>query len=53
MDDALTEALITGVQELIATAIEVEPLVSWRNRHRLARPFQNGIGPMKVRIPKV
>ncbi len=67
--DALTELLRTGAQQLIATAVEAElegfmALFSAertdaghaavvRNGHHPARPFQTGIGPVSVRIPKV
>ena len=69
MTDALTELLKTGAQQLIATAVEVELVrylaqftglrtdvghaAVVRNGHHPARPFQTGIGPVSVRIPKV
>ena len=69
MSDALTEMLRTGAQDLIAQAIEAElsgymaqfsemrteagHAAVVRNGHHPARPFQTGIGPVKVRIPKV
>ena len=69
MTDALTELLRTGAQELIATAVEAELasyLAQFtdvrtdaglaavvRNGHHPERPFQTGIGPVSVRIPKV
>ena len=69
MTDALTELLKTGAQELIATAVEAELVsylaqftglrtdaghaAVVRNGHHPARPFQTGIGPVSVRIPKV
>jgi len=67
--DALTELLKTGAQQLIATAVqaELESFMAHfeaerteaghaavvRNGHHPARPFQTGIGPVSVRIPKV
>jgi len=67
--DALTDLLRTGAQHLIATAVEAElesflaqfaterteagHAVVVRNGHHPARPFQTGIGPVNVRIPKV
>ncbi|MFT6121229.1 MAG: transposase-like protein [Yoonia sp.] len=67
--DALTELLRTGAQKLIATAVEAElesylaqfasartevgHAAVVRNGHHPARPFQTGIGPVSVRIPKV
>ena len=67
--DALTDLLRTGAQQLIATAVEAElagylaQFSDWRteaghaavvrNGHHPARPFQTGIGPVSVRIPKV
>ena len=69
MTDALTEMLKTGAQQLIATAVEAELVsyleqftglrtdvghaAVVRNGHHPARPFQTGIGPVSVRIPKV
>jgi putative transposase len=69
MSDALTELLKTGAQQLIATAVEAELVsylaqftglrtedghaAVVRNGHHPARPFQTGIGPVSVRIPKV
>ena len=69
MTDALTELLKSGAQELIAAAVEAELacyMVQFsevrtstghaavvRNGHHPARPFQTGIGPVSVRIPKV
>lgn len=67
--EALTDFLRTGAQHLIATAVEAElesylaqfasaPTEAGhaavvRNGHHPARPFQTGIGPVSVRIPKV
>jgi|ACQI01.1.fsa_nt_gi transposase-like protein len=67
--DALTDLLRTGAQQLIATAVEAELEAFMaqfehsrteaghsavvRNGHHPARPFQTGIGPVSVRIPKV
>jgi putative transposase len=67
--DALTDLLRTGAQQLIATAVEVElesylaqftiacteagHAAVVHNRHHPARPFQTGIGPVSVRIPKI
>ncbi len=67
--DALTEMLKTGAQALIASAVEVElagymaqfselrteagHAAVVRNGHHPERPFQTGIGPVSVRIPKV
>tara|TARA_R110002072_G_scaffold298814_1_gene473244 strand:+ start:343 stop:858 length:516 start_codon:yes stop_codon:yes gene_type:complete len=67
--DALTDLLRTGAQQLIATAVEAElasylahfthlrtdagHAAVVRNGHHPARPFQTGIGPVSVRIPKV
>lgn len=67
--DALTELLRTGARQLIATAVEAElesylaqfassrtevgHAAVVRNGHHPARPFQTGIGPVSVRIPKV
>jgi transposase-like protein len=67
--DALTNLLRTGAQQLIATAVESEfadylaqftdlrteagHAAVVRNGHHPARPFQTGIGPVSVRIPKV
>jgi len=69
MTDALTELLRSGAQELIASAVEAElggymaqfsdlrtqmgHAAVVRNGHHPARPFQTGIGPVSVRIPKV
>ena len=69
MTDALTELLKTGAQQSIATAVEAELVsylaqftglrtdaghaAVVRNGHHPARPFQTGIGPVSVRIPKV
>ena len=69
MTDALTEILKSGAQELITAAVEAELacyMVQFsevrtstghaavvRNGHHPARPFQTGIGPVSVRIPKV
>ena len=69
MTDALTELLKSGAQELIASAVEAELACYMaqfsevrtqtghaavvRNGHHPARPFQTGIGPVSVRIPKV
>lgn len=69
ISDALTDMLRTGAQQLIATAVEAELesfLAQFaavrteaghsavvRNGHHPARPFQTGIGPVSVRIPKV
>jgi transposase-like protein len=69
MTDALTELLKSGAQELIASAVEAElagymaqfsevrtqtgHAAVVRNGHHPARPFQTGIGPVSVRIPKV
>ena len=67
--DALTDLLRSGAQQLIATAVEAEladymaqfcavrtdagHAAVVRNGHHPARPFQTGIGPVSVRIPKV
>ena len=67
--DALTDLLRTGAQQLIATAVEAElagylaqstdvrteagHAAVVRNGHHPARPFQTGIGPVSVHIPKV
>jgi putative transposase len=67
--DALTDLLRTGAQHLIATAVEAELEIYLtqfasartqaghaavvRNGHHPSRPFQTGIGPVSVRIPKV
>jgi len=67
--DALTDLLKAGAQKLIATAVEAElaeymaqfaalrteagHAAVVRNGHHPARPFQTGIGPVSVRIPKV
>lgn len=67
--DALTELLRTGAQQLIATAVqaELEAFMAQfstasteasratvvRNGYHPERPFQTGIGPVSVRIPKV
>jgi transposase-like protein len=69
MTDALTDLLKAGAQELIASAVEAElagymtqfsklrtqegHAAVVRNGHHPARPFQTGIGPVSVRIPKV
>ena len=69
MTDALTELLKTGARALIASAVETElasymaqfselrteagHAAVLRNGHHPARPFQTGIGPVSVRIPKV
>ena len=69
MTDTLTELLRTGAQDLIAAAVEAEFAVYLaqfaemrteaghaavvRNGHHPERPFQTGIGPVSVRIPKV
>ena len=69
MTDALTDLLRTGAQQLIATAVEAElasylaqfadlrtdagHTAVVRNGHHPERPFQTGIGPVSVRIPKV
>ena len=69
MTDALTELLRTGAQQLIATAVEAELvsyLVHFaglrtedghaavvRNGYHPECPFQTGISPVSVRIPKV
>jgi transposase-like protein len=69
MTDALTDLLRTGAQQLIATAVEAEfagylaqfadlrtetgHAAVIRNGHHPERPFQTGIGPVSVRIPKV
>ena len=69
MTDALTELLRTGAQDLIAQAVEAEfsgymaqfsemrteagHAAVVRNGHHPERPFQTGIGPVSVRIPKV
>ena len=69
MTDALTELLKTGARALIASAVETElanymaqfselrtevgHAAVVRNGHHPARPFQTGIGPVSVRIPKV
>jgi putative transposase len=65
----VTDLLRTGAQQLIATAVEAELVsylaqfsdlrtdaghtAVVRNGHHPARPFQTGIGPVSVRIPKV
>jgi transposase-like protein len=67
--DALTDLLRTGAQQLIAPAVEAElasylaqfadlrteagHAAVVRNGHHPERPFQTGIGPVSVRIPKV
>ncbi len=67
--DALTDMLRTGAQQLIATAVQAEldsfmaqfeaerteigHATVARNGHHPERPFQTGIGPVSVRIPKV
>ena len=69
MTDALTGLLRTGAQDLIAQAVEAEfsgymaqfaqlrteagHAAVVRNGHHPERPFQTGIGPVNVRIPKV
>ena len=69
ISDALTDLLRTGAQQLIATAVESElegflaqfaeartvagHAAVVRNGHHPERPFQTGIGPVSVRIPKV
>ena len=69
ISDALTDLLRTGAQQLIATAVEAElesflaqfansrtqagHATVVRNGHHPTRPFQTGIGPVSVRIPKV
>ena len=69
MTDALTELLKTGARALIASAVETElasymtqfselrteagHAAVVRDGHHPARPFQTGIGPVSVRIPKV
>ena len=69
MTDALTELLRAGAQDLIAQAVEAEfsgymaqfsemrteagHAAVVRNGHHPERPFQTGIGPVSVRIPKV
>ena len=69
MTDALTELLKAGAQDLIASAVEAElagymaqfsemrtdtgHAAVVRNGHHPERPFQTGIGPVSVRIPKV
>ena len=69
MTDALTELLRTGAQDLIAQAVEAElsgymaqfaqmrteagHAAVVRNGYHPERPFQTGIGPVNVRIPKV
>ena len=69
MTDALTDLLRTGAQQLIATPVEAELVSYLAqfsdlrtdaghtavvlNRHHPARPFQTGISPVSVRIPKV
>jgi hypothetical protein len=69
MTDALPDLLRTGAQKLIATAVEAKlasylaqfadlrtetgHAAVIRNGHHPARPFQTGIGPVNVRIPKV
>lgn len=66
--DALTDLLRTGAQQSIATAVEAElesylaqfasarteagHAAVVRNGHHPARPFQSGIGPVSVRIPR-
>ncbi len=67
--DALTDLQRTGAQQLIATPVEVKLagyLAQFsdvrteaghsavvRNGHHSARPYQTGIGPVSVHIPKV
>lgn len=69
MTDVLTELLKSGAQQLIASAVEAElagymaqfsdvrtptgHAAVVRNGYHPARPFQTGIGPVSVRIPKV
>ena len=69
MTDGLTELLRKGAQDLIAQAVEAElsgymaqfsemrtssgHASVVRNGHHPERPFQTGIGPVSVRIPKV
>ena len=69
ISDTLTDLLRTGAQQLISTAVEAElesflaqfaaerteagHAAVVRNGHHPARPFQTGIGPVSVRIPKV
>ena len=69
ISDALTDLLRTGAQQLIATAVEAElegflaqfaeartvagHAAVVRDGHHPERPFQTGIGPVSVRIPKV
>jgi len=69
MTDALTELLKTGAQALIASTVEAElasykaqfsglrtetgHVAVVRNGYHPARPFQTGIRPVNVRIPKV
>ena len=69
MTDALTELLRAGAQDLIAQAVEAEfscymaqfsqmrtqagHAAVVRNGYHPERPFQTGIGPVNVRIPKV
>ena len=69
MTDALTELLKMGAQALIASAVEtglagymaqfselrteVGHAALVRNGYHPARPFQTGIRPVSVRIPKV
>ena len=69
LSDALTDLLRTGAQQLIATAVEAEfagylsqfadlrteagHAAVVRNGHHPARPFQTGIGPVSVQIPKI
>ena len=67
--EALTGLLRTGAQQLTATTVEAElasylaqftdvrteagHAAVVRNGHHPARPFQTGIGPVSVQIPKV
>ena len=67
--DALTDLLRSGAQQLIATPVEAElagylaqfsdvrteagHAAVVRNGHHSTRPFQTGIGPVSVQIPKV
>jgi len=67
--DAQTDLLRSGAQQLIATSVQAElegfmaqfsterteggHAAVVRNGHNPARPFQTGIGPVSVRIPKV
>ena len=69
LSDALTDLLRTGAQQLIATDVKAEfaeypsqfaefrteagHSAAVRNVHHPARPYQTGIGPKSVKIPKV